>query len=126
MVHILWRDVENDGFIVHRVESVFLCSCFSFFKSSALTHQRHFDIRVYEKGGNFTKIKASRGYAQNTISFLLNKKVCEPFSTNSFNIKSLTLGQQILDLILSLPIVITFATLESDFNSLGKYVHFKL
>lgn len=39
LVHILWRDIKDDGLIINWIQCVLLCGCFPLFQSSSLAHQ---------------------------------------------------------------------------------------
>lgn len=47
LVHVLWRDIKDDGLIINGIQCVLLCGCFPLFQSPSLAHQRHFDIRIW-------------------------------------------------------------------------------
>lgn len=51
LIHVLWGDVKDDGFIVDRVESVLLYGRFLLLQSPPITEQGHFDIWICASGG---------------------------------------------------------------------------
>lgn len=51
LVHILWRDVENDGFIVGRVECILFDGGLLLFQALPVTNEGHFDVGICAKAG---------------------------------------------------------------------------
>lgn len=46
LVHVLRRDVKDDGLVIDGIQRVLLRGRFPLFQSPPLAHQRHFDVRV--------------------------------------------------------------------------------
>lgn len=46
LVHVLWRDVKDDGLVVDRIESVLLYGGFLLLQPPPVTKQGHFDVRI--------------------------------------------------------------------------------
>lgn len=46
LVHVLWRDVENDGFVVGRVECILLDGGLLLLQTPPITNKRHFDVGI--------------------------------------------------------------------------------
>lgn len=51
LVHALWRNVEDDGLVVDRIERVLLYGGFLLLQSPPVAKQGHFDIWVCAEGG---------------------------------------------------------------------------
>ena len=45
-VHAVWRDVEDDGFIVRGVQRVFLDGGLLLFQTPPVTYERDFDVGI--------------------------------------------------------------------------------
>lgn len=52
LIHVLWGNIKDDGFIVDRIKSVLLDGCFFLFQSPPITKQGHFDIWICASGGD--------------------------------------------------------------------------
>lgn len=52
LIHVLWGNVKDDGFIVDRIESVLFYGGFLLLQSPPVTKQGHFDIWICASGGD--------------------------------------------------------------------------
>lgn len=51
LVHVLGRDVKDDGLVVDRIERVLLYGGFLLLQPPPVTKQGHFDVRICADGG---------------------------------------------------------------------------